>query len=235
MSRCFLMVAAEAREFGGLLRHVGDLQKLTWPVDYARSAVLRENRVLLVANGPGPKLAAQAVDVVRGNETVDLIVSTGLCGALAPNLALCEIVVATSVVDPRAGKSYVAEPVRSDAPSTAGAVVSIDRIAGTVGEKTELHRTGAVAVEMEAAGVAVRTAVAGLPFYCVKVVSDRADEGFVFDFNQARDEDGRFATGKIVRAALRRPVALIPELLRLEKRSRAAAEALGDFLAECRF
>jgi hypothetical protein len=113
-------------------------------------------------------------------------------------------------------------------------VLSINRVAGTIEEKQNLSKTGALAVEMEALGVAIRTAAARLPFCCVKVVSDRADEEFVMDFNLMRSTDGRFSRGKIVIYALTHPQVL-PSLLSLRRRSQEAASALGVFLASCRF
>ncbi len=60
-----------------------------------------------------------------------------------------------------------------------GVVLSQDRIAGNLEEKQELFaKTGARAVEMEAAGVAARSKRAGLPFHCIKVISDGATESF---------------------------------------------------------
>lgn len=103
----------------------------------------------------------------------------------------------------------------------------------TAFEKSELASTGAIAVEMEAAGVLARTKRAGLPCYCVKVVTDTAAEGFALDLNTLRTTEGRIARGKIVRHALSRP-AVLPELFRLKRRSERAAKALGDFLVSCR-
>jgi hypothetical protein len=88
---------------------------------------------------------------------------------------------------------------------------------------------------MEAAGVLERARVWGVPFYCVRVVSDTSGEGFRLDLNAARDAAGRFQAGRIVAQALRRPVSGIPELLRLRKNAAAAVRALGEFIGNCRF
>jgi hypothetical protein len=93
--------------------------------------------------------------------------------------------------------------------------------------------SGALAVEMEAAGVLARTKRAELPFYCIKVVSDRADEGFGFDLNGLRTIEGRISRGKIGIHALSHP-SVLPELFRLKRRSERAAKALGEFLVSCR-
>jgi nucleoside phosphorylase len=182
---------------------------------------------ILAANGPGPALAAEAAD--RIDRHVDAVVSTGLCGALSDELQVGDIVVGTAVNGvaievPRAAGRYLAGPI-----------ASIDHVAQTVAEKKALRATGAVAVEMEAAGVLERARVWGVPFYCVRVVSDTSGEGFRLDLNAARDAAGRFQAGRIVAQALRRPVSGIPELLRLRKNAAAAVRALGEFIGNCRF
>jgi len=77
-----LLVAAERREVAGLLRRLPGAEKLPWPVDFARAARHNGRRLLLVANGSGPKLAAQAVEVACRKDAVSVVVSTGFCGAV---------------------------------------------------------------------------------------------------------------------------------------------------------
>ena len=98
-----------------------------------------------------------------------------------------------------------------------------------------MRATGAWAVEMEAAGVAERAALWGLPIYCVRAVTDLADESFGVDFNAALRSDGRFDTMRVLAGAMRSPVKLFPELIRLRGRCQTAAKALGEFIAGCRF
>ena len=88
---------------------------------------------------------------------------------------------------------------------------------------------------MEAGGVAARALELELPFYCVRAVTDLADESLVNDFNRALRPDGHFDTMSILLGALRNPAICLPELLRLRTRSIQAARALGDFFADCRF
>ena len=105
---------------------------------------------------------------------------------------------------------------------------------GYVGQKQQLFsNTGACAVEMEAAGVAARSKRAGLPFYCIKVISDVATDSFGFDLNKMRTTEGRVARGKIIVQALVRPN-LVPGLLRLKRRTEEVARVLGEFLVSCR-
>ena len=74
-----------------------------------------------------------------------------------------------------------------------------------------------------------------LPFYAVRVVTDTYAESFPLDFNTVRTATGRFSRTRILAAALRKPVAVLPELMKLNQRTKRAAQALGDFLADARF
>jgi len=99
--------------------------------------------------------------------------------------------------------------------------------------RRELVDLGAAVVEMEASGVAARVKRAGLPFCCIKVILDRADESFAIDWNGMRNAEGRIARGKIVMHAVTRPN-LLPGLFRLKRRSEEAARVLGEFLVSSR-
>jgi hypothetical protein len=87
---------------------------------------------------------------------------------------------------------------------------------------------------MEAAGVAAKAKEYNLPFYCIRVVTDTAGESFPLDFNQMRDANGRFSRSKILAAAFRKPT-VFPKLLKFDKTSKDASQALGDFIADTRF
>ena len=98
-----------------------------------------------------------------------------------------------------------------------------------------LRATGASIVEMEAAGAARAAEDLDLPFYCIRAVSDLADETFENDFNAALTSEGQFSTLRLVTGALARPRQRFGELLRLKRRTDAASKKLGDFLADCTF
>ena len=184
-------------------------------------------RWMMRANGPGFRLAGAVADGI--GPTVDALLNVGICGALDKRLAVGDIVVGTSV-----------NGVTVDVPAVAGVfhaggIASVDRVAQTAAEKRRLRDTGAIAVEMEAAALLERARRWGVPFYCVRAVSDTADEDFALDLNAARDQEGRFRPVRIVAQALRRPLTGIPELLRLRRNAEKAAKALGEFLGNCRF
>jgi len=251
-------VAAEAREFDGFLANAERVVKLAWPLSFARIVWLNGRAGLLVANGPGPKLAGQALDVVRErkdlqrlNVNLELtgLASTGFCGALDPALEPFDIFVANQLLTrdlptrdlpsrDRKGAVvsgfYECSPIATSRKYKTGRLLSMDRVVSTAAEKSELRQTGADAVEMEAAAVAARAKEWNLPFYAIRVVTDTAAESFPLDFNRMRDADGRFDRARIIANALRRPGVVFPELLKLNKRCKSAAKALGEFIADSR-
>jgi adenosylhomocysteine nucleosidase len=223
-------VAAERREFDGMLGRAERVTKLDWPLSFARIAWVNGEPIVLVANGPGPKLAGWAAEIARKHQELRGLVSTGFCGALHPALEPCDIFVATEVL----GVAHALSVPRSHSCET-GKLLSIDRVVSTASEKADLHQTGADAVEMEAAAVAAKAAEWNLPFFCVRVVTDTAAESFPLDFNRMRDADGRFSRIKILTAALRRPGSVLPGLVKLNKRCKDASQALGDFIVNASF
>jgi adenosylhomocysteine nucleosidase len=222
-------VAAERRELEGILNRATRIESLRWPVEFAREFVVNGQAAIAVANGPGPKLAGFALDAIRERREIRGVVSVGYCGALKPGLDANEIAVATKVNSRDARTPEVSRAF------TAGPVFSADRVVTSVEEKSGLARTGAIAVEMEAEALAERAESWGVPFYCVRIVTDTASEAFPLDFNKLRDADGRFSRSRVLLAALRRPGVLVPQLMRLDRRCRDASVVLGEFIADCRF
>jgi adenosylhomocysteine nucleosidase len=208
-----LFVASDEMEFRGIRR--------------------RDDRLRFVSNGAGAHRAAAAVDAALAGFHPDAIVSMGFCGALDPALAIADIVVGTTIFAD--GRAFAAQSPVTAAPHRAGAICSIDHVAAAAREKRELRATGAIAVEMEAAGVAQRAQTLGVPFFCIKSVTDLADETMANDFNAVLRSDGRFDTMKILASSLRRPWVRLPELFRLRRRCVLAARSLGEFIADCRF
>ncbi len=206
--KTWLLVAAERREFDGILERFGASERLNWPLEFARQAYYRGDRYVMVAHGPGRRLVEKALEK---RIDVDGIVSTGFCGALDPALRVGDIV------------------------TGAGAIYCADRVIVSAAEKRALReRTGAAAVDMESAAVAEKAAQWGVPFHAIRAVSDAAGEDMPLDFNLYRDQDGRFSRGRIALAALARPFARVPALLRLDRNARIAARSLGDYFADCR-
>lgn len=218
--RTWLIVAAEAREFSGILKRFGPAAKLDLNgARFAKEVVKDGDRWWLVANGPGPRCVEQ---VLKQKMDVTGIINTGFCGALDPSLGVGDIVTWGDVP--------------SKARYVSGEISSSDRVVVTAEEKRRLRETtGAIAAEMEAGTVKKIAQQWGVPFYCIRAVSDTANEDMPLDFNLYRDGAGRFSLAKIALAAVRRPFTRIPALKRLEANCNVASESLGAFFADCRF
>ena len=123
---------------------------------------------------------------------VNGIINTGFCGALDPALRVGDIVVSATFTLPR-------EPLTAREieflRSTVVAVTSAEKSA--VARKDRRHRRSRwkrprckkIAPEW------------GVPFYCIRAVSDAAAEDMPLDFNLYRDADGRFSRCRIALAA----------------------------------
>jgi adenosylhomocysteine nucleosidase len=222
----WLIIAAGAREFAGILHRASDVRPLECrEAAFARQIRWRGVRWILLANGPGPLL----VDRMLSSPAIaawgaSRVLSTGFCGALDPALRVGDIVVS--------GEGFPGIGARC----VRGEIWSADRVAVSAEEKRQLwQQTGAVAVEMESAAVRERARAWGLPFHAVKVVSDTADEDLPLNFNHYRDGEGRFQLQRIAAAAIWRPLTAMPQLMRLNRNCRRAADRLGEFFAECEF
>ena len=244
-----LFVAANRMEFTGVVAHMEHPRAAQVPVDWSRLAKMGGHDVLLAANGVGWKRAAEAVDAAADFRP-DAVVSTGFCGALQEDLEIGDVVVGTGIakkvghalalwpalacLEIMIGKLMLAK-APEHAPPRTGLVCSLDHVAQTSEEKRLLRSSGACVVEMEAAGVAERAQALGIPFHCVKVVTDLAGETMANDFNSALRSDGHFDTMLILRRSFLNPFVRFPELIRLRNRCARAARALGEFFADCRF
>jgi hypothetical protein len=227
-----LAVGAECREFSGLLRLATSVSKLSWPIAFARRILLSGRTWLLAANGPGPRLAAEAAQAAVRNCRPSAVLSTGLCGALDPAIPVQSIFVATEVRS--SARVFPACIPAQPCNGFSGPLLTQDRVAVTAAEKAVLFASGARAVDMEAAAVASQAERLGIPFYCVRVISDEAGYSLPLDFNRYRDATGRFSRLRIALAAVTRPAVVAP-LMRFDSVCRRSAILLGESLADCRF
>jgi nucleoside phosphorylase len=215
-------VAAERREFDGIRKRMGNAKQLVWPgAKFACEAECQGHRWWMLANGPGEALVLEAL---KEKKNVDGMISTGLCGALDPALRLGDVVVSGNA------------PIDARAPFVRGAIHTIKHVVGTAAEKRTLrNQTGAIAVDMESAAVERKAAEWNVPYLCIRAVSDRAGDTLPLDFNRYRNPRGDFSRTRIAIAAIARPFTVMPQLMEFDRNCRRAVDALGDFLADCRF
>jgi hopanoid-associated phosphorylase len=162
---------------------------------------------------------------------VQAVLSAGLAGALATDLAPGDCVIATGVVD---GADYIAADwawgtaLSNRLPHARRCVIAgADRILACVGEKAALRtQSGAEAVDMES-HVAARFARARcIPFAAVRIISDGADRNLPEAARGGMRGDGRMDGGAVIRMLLREPGQLGP-LLRTAREAETAFRALA--------
>ena len=235
MSDPLLFVAADRREFSGWVSRWESVRPVSLAVNWARAGKWKGRPVAAIANGAGAERAFAAV-ILAGK--ISAVCNTGFCGALDKALGIGDVVVATEVRnDTRTWEAAdpMGQPGMARGRVVSVNVVSIDHVAQTAAEKRGLRATGASVVEMEAAGVARAAEDLGIPFFCVRAVSDLAEEDFANDFNAALTPEGEFSVARLIAGALSNPLERFGELLRLQRRTALASKKLGEFLADCNF
>lgn len=179
-------------------------------------------RARLLLTGMGAANAQRAIRAELARATPRRVLSAGFAGGLAPGLAMGTVVFSSP--DEELARSL----------QSAGALSArfhcTERVATTALEKRALReQTGADAVEMESAIICGVCGRQGIANATVRVILDIATEDLPLDFNTLMNTRQELAPGKLGLALLRQPQK-IPALLRLQRRSAAAAEALAQVL-----
>lgn len=191
--------------------------------------IARRISPLVACSASDPARAERlARDLVSQGATV--LLSFGIAGGLAPELATGDLVIGTAVSTGVA--AYACDPdlaarLASVLPGAIyGDVWGGDVIVDTAAAKARLHRaSGAVIVDLESAAVAVAATEAGLPFGVLRAVADPAAHGLPPAALVGLDAEGHPAIGPVLRALARSPGQL-PALIRLGRQSSAAMAAL---------
>lgn len=160
------------------------------------------------------------------------LVSFGIAGGLAPMLRPGDLVIAAGVAT-NDGRTLATDPawllqLLERLPGAVSGLIYGDvAIAATPERKSQLYATtGALAVDLESAGVATVCHAAGKPFAVIRAVADPANRRLPSLALDALDADGRALPMKVAAGLLRRPFELTG-LIRVGLDSRAALSALG--------
>src|SRR5262249_44104115 len=132
--------------------------------------------------GIGPHTACEAADVLIRRLQPEVVISVGFAGATDPSLNVGAVITPKTVIDIRSGMTF--STLRGD-----GVLVSSPKIVNAQEKGKLRQRYGAVAVDMEAAGVADRAHHYGIPFLVVKSISDTS-EATLPDLGRFVREDG---------------------------------------------
>jgi adenosylhomocysteine nucleosidase len=175
--------------------------------------------------GAGIQAATRAFAEVEKTGPIDKVISTGWAGALCEELAPGQPFDVSAVIDARTGERFVTAVPLPDC-----CLVTSPKVADAY-EKLRLAETySAALVDMEASAIARLAQMRGIPFYCIKGISDGYTEQLP-DFNRFILDDGGFQTFRFVLFAISRPCHW-PALMRMGENSRKAARAIADSLLE---
>jgi adenosylhomocysteine nucleosidase len=174
--------------------------------------------------GTGADAARRAFAAVERLGTVDGAISVGWAGALRDELEPGKAYWAAGAIDAQTGERFAAEE-----PSELWVVTSA-QVADSAEKKRLAETYGAGLVDMEAAAIARLAAMRGIPFRCVKGVSDGFRDDLP-DFNRFLSAGGKFLLARFVLFALFRPWCW-PALIRMGENSNKAAQAMREALLE---
>ena len=176
----------------------------------------------MLVTGMGRRNTRTAVGKVLELEKPALVLTCGFAGGLKPELETGDVVFSTA-------DAVIAQKLAA-AGAIPGRFICAARIATTAVEKSELRRaSGADAVEMESEVIQVICRERGIPCATVRVISDAAGEDLPLDFNRLAKSDLNLDYGKLALAIAKSPKK-IPALIKLQKQTRLAAEALANVL-----
>ena len=195
------------------------------------SFVIRDEPALLTIAGMGAENSYRAAQSMLQRFAPRGLVTLGFAGGLQDDLAPGDLVLADHVLEQVTGEQFDCqvdlwplEGVRR------GRLLSVTRMIPSTAEKRRLAgEWGAVAADMESAGVARAAAQAGVPFCAMKAITDSSAQSISIDIARCQSEDKGLFLRKIVGEAIRTPHG-IRDLWMLARGARVAARTLAAAL-----
>ena len=204
----------------------------------AEARIARSAGLKAMASGGRPARTLACAETLL-SDGAEALISFGIAGALAPQLATGALLLPRVVVDESGEHFGVDEILRTRAASKLaragfhvadGNLLGATHIAATVQSKAALFRqTSAVAVDLESHLVARAAMKAGKPFLVLRVIADPASRAVPRAAVNGLDENGQPALGRVLLSVLRRPGQILP-LIRLAGDTRRALFALRSAL-----
>ncbi len=181
--------------------------------------------VEVAVTGMGPENARRGFLTALERGRPGVVITSGLAGGLDPGLALNDIVC-------ECGSDFPLRQLLLDRGARPVRFHCAPQVICFAADKRRLFQSGgAEAVEMESGVIRALCRDQGIPAATVRVISDTAGEDLPLDFNRYARPNHQIAYEKIVLALLARPGKL-PELLRFQRQTQAAAAQLARFLVQ---
>ncbi len=239
-----LVFYAFAREVAAFKRRIVNPRPLVHKDLRGFHAVVGGKEFSVVGHGIGRRRATEtarrAFDLMPGAE---LVIGTGVVGALASGLKPGDLILADRILASRAdgeiaeqvtvideahlgavGRSLSAAGINY----STGAILTTDRVLTVAEKRAARDRYGAIAVDMESSAIALEAAARRLPFIVLRAVLDEVDDE-VAGAEVMADELGNVKPLAATAYLVRNPGAVlkIPRMLRnLSLATSAIADAL---------
>jgi len=200
-----------------------------------------DTQIALAASGIGMRRAHEsarrALDEMRN---IDLVILTGVAGALAGHLSIGDLVLADRLMTRDASGAQPERTIEVPADhfetcSSAlgasgiryarGAIVTVKFPLATGAEKRLAgEQTGAIAVDMETAVIAFEAAARGIPFVAMRTIMDTVEHDLAGA--SLADENGKVRPLKAAATLIRNP-AMVAGVIRLVRNLRQAADSMA--------
>ena len=200
----------------------------------AQLPVTLNEHALLIVSGMGRE-RAQAAAQKLAKENVSCLISFGSAGALSPELRPGDLVQPEQVLEAERKHAISCGPVlaavrerlsRKNITVHTGLLACSEKLVATTEDKHKLcARTGAIAVDMETAGVLDAAAQKGLPAFALRTIIDPAHMELPAAVLRHVDDFGEVNASGLVIDLLRSP-GQIPAVLRLSCASRQAGKSM---------
>lgn len=192
----------------------------------------QSEHIIVMETGVGAIRTLRALDWLLGPPSREkihgqFVLSAGFAGSLDSSTRVGDVMLARDVVNEE-GATWAAPMRPGDLPGIrCGRLLTTSRFIGEPSEKLALGKQhGAIAVDMESAAFARRCHERGVPWACLRVISDDVSAAFSAEV-AGLVEDGRVRMGRVVWLLARKPW-LLPKLVRLAGQTRRAARRLAD-------
>ena len=194
--------------------------------DGTRKWTHRANANIWIAacSGMGADAARRAFAAAEADGPLGMVLSVGWAGAVIPDLQPGEVRAMSHIVDAQTGEQFHLTDGKRQL-----TLVTTARVASKA-EKSRLRETyrGAVMVDMEAATVARLAQMRGIPFGCIKGVSDGAS-ALLPDLNRFISPAGDLRMAPFLAHLAVRP-RYWPSIAQLGRNSAKAAQAMADLI-----
>jgi adenosylhomocysteine nucleosidase len=222
-------------ELYSLRKRLSDVERVTLSAGSAVRGLLASEGVLLMATGEGAVSAERGLSALLSNWQIEALLVVGVAGAISPDLAVGDLVVADSVKDQRGELALPDAALLQRALASGnvvqGGVLSVDRIVAKPSGKQALwQRVGGgkyQVVDLESATYARLATENEIPYLVLRAISDTASESLPLDFNEFRTSEGRINRGKVARHLIFHPH-LVGPLKGLRTRLRECAVSMAD-------